>query len=103
MADQLDSLASEYGLRLVYRKAFNEILSEEKDTRDFGPLLGKMGVINPEGVSNMDEDQWEAASTSNLPPPGYPQSTWLIDRFVHGFCSGKVHVGTQELYISHHI
>lgn len=62
-----DRLASEYGLRLVYRKAFNEILSEEKDTRDFGPLLSRMGVINQDGVSNMDEDQWEAASTSDFP------------------------------------
>lgn len=50
-------------MRLVYKKSFNEILTEEKDTRDFGPLLGRMGVVNSEGVSNMDEDQWEAAST----------------------------------------
>jgi mRNA (guanine-N7-)-methyltransferase len=57
-------LAAEYGLQLVYKKAFNEILSEEQSSRDFGPLLAKMGVLNAEGASNMDGDQWEAASKS---------------------------------------
>jgi len=57
-------LAAEYGLQLVYKKAFNEILSEEQSSRDFGPLLAKMGVLNAEGASNMDEAQWEAASKS---------------------------------------
>ncbi|KIR55441.1 mRNA cap guanine-N7 methyltransferase [Cryptococcus gattii Ru294] len=56
------SLASESGLRLVYKKAFHEILQEEKDSRDFGPLLGKMGVLNEYGESAMDADQWEAAN-----------------------------------------
>lgn len=55
-------LASESGLRLIYKKAFHEILQEEKDSRDFGPLLGKMGVLNEYGESAMDADQWEAAS-----------------------------------------
>lgn len=59
-------LAYEYGLTLRYKKAFNEILSEEQGSRDFGPLLGRMGVINDQGVSTMDEDQWEAASSSSL-------------------------------------
>ena len=35
-------LAAEYRLRLVYNKAFNEVLEEEQSSRDFGPLLGKM-------------------------------------------------------------
>lgn len=55
-------MASESGLRLIYKKAFHEILQEEKDSRDFGPLLGKMGVLNEYGESAMDADQWEAAS-----------------------------------------
>jgi hypothetical protein len=57
-------LASEYGLHLVYKKSFSEILDEEQTSRDFGPLLAKMGVLDQQGVSNMDEDQWEAASKS---------------------------------------
>lgn len=67
------SLAGEYGLSLVYKKAFHEILAEEQSSRDFGPLLGKMGVVNQDGASNMDEDQWEAASTSSL--------IWIVTRF----------------------
>ncbi len=52
----------EYGLRVVYKKAFNEVLQTEQSSRDFGPLLGKMGVVNQQGESAMDADQWEAAS-----------------------------------------
>ena len=57
-------LAREYKLRLVYKKAFSEVLAEEQESRDFGPLLGKMGVVNAQGESAMNEDQWEAASES---------------------------------------
>jgi mRNA (guanine-N7-)-methyltransferase len=57
-------LAHEYGLRLIYKKAFHEVLAEEQDSRDFGVLLKKMGVVNEEGASAMDGDQWEAASKS---------------------------------------
>jgi len=39
-------------------------LTEEQSSRDFGPLLGKMGVVNTSGESAMDADQWEAASES---------------------------------------
>ncbi|WVQ74535.1 hypothetical protein IAR50_004136 [Cryptococcus sp. DSM 104548] len=60
--ENFESLAAEYNLRLVYKREFHEILSEEKDTRDFGPLLGKMGVLNEYGESAMDGDQWEAAN-----------------------------------------
>lgn len=56
------SLANEYKLRLVYKKAFHEVLTEEQNSRDFGGLLRKMGVINEIGASAMDGDQWEAAS-----------------------------------------
>lgn len=66
--DRADSrrLAMEYGFRLIYRKPFNEILADEQSSRDFGPLLGRMGVVNDRGESAMDADQWEAASTSFL-------------------------------------
>lgn len=61
-ADDPGSLAAEYRLRLIYKKQFNDILTEEAPSRDFGPLLGKMGVLNEHGESMMDGDQWEAAS-----------------------------------------
>ncbi|OCF58016.1 hypothetical protein L486_04043 [Kwoniella mangroviensis CBS 10435] len=60
------NLAMEYRLRLIYKKPFHDILQEEKESRDFGPLLGKMGVVNDQGESSMDEDQWEAASECKL-------------------------------------
>lgn len=52
----------EYGLRLVYKKPFHQVLAEEQDSADFGLLLQRMGVVNPQGESAMDADQWEAAS-----------------------------------------
>ena len=58
------SLALEYRLKLIYKKPFNEVLQEEQSSRDFGPLLVKMGVVNRDGESAMDADQWEAASGS---------------------------------------
>ncbi|BEJ14265.1 hypothetical protein CspHIS471_0400320 [Cutaneotrichosporon sp. HIS471] len=60
--DNFVALAREYGLELVYQKTFNDILQEEQTSREFGPLLGKMGVINENGESAMDADQWEAAN-----------------------------------------
>lgn len=60
--DNFVDLAGEYGLDLEYRKTFNDVLQEEQGSRDFGPLLGKMGVINEHGESAMDSDQWEAAN-----------------------------------------
>ena len=58
------SLAEEYGLELVYKEPFANILAQEQESRDFGGLLTKMGVLNYQGESAMDADQWEAASRS---------------------------------------
>lgn len=58
------SLAEEYGLELVYKEPFANILAQEQESRDFGGLLTKMGVLNHQGESAMDADQWEAASKS---------------------------------------
>ncbi|KAL7419707.1 mRNA cap guanine-N7 methyltransferase [Cryptotrichosporon argae] len=60
--DNFVSLALEYGLHLVYKKTFNDVLQDEQGSRDFGPLLAKMGVLNDRGESAMDADQWEAAN-----------------------------------------
>ena len=79
----MSRLAGEYGLRLVYKKRFHEVLEEEQSSRDFGPLLKKMGVLNDLGESSMDEDQWEAASKSG----GCPTESVRADaRLVHGIC-----------------
>jgi hypothetical protein len=34
----------------------------EKEHREYGPLLQRMKVVTADGESQMDEDQWEAAS-----------------------------------------
>lgn len=60
--DNFVDLAREYGLEVIYRKTFNDVLQEEQHDREFSQLLTRMGVINSDGESSMDGDQWEAAS-----------------------------------------
>jgi hypothetical protein len=55
-------MASEYQLKLLYKAEFHDIYAEHSDHREFGPLLRKMKVVDEQGESQMDEDQWEAAS-----------------------------------------
>jgi len=76
-------LAGEYGLRLIYKKRFHEVLEEEQSSRDFGPLLKKMGVLNDLGESSMDEDQWEAASEFGSCAA---RDAGTDARLVHGIC-----------------
>lgn len=56
-------LASEYGLEVVYKKDFHQIFEEHHEHAEFAPLLQRMHVVDANGESQMDEDQWEAAST----------------------------------------
>lgn len=60
-------MASEYHLKLVYKKPFNEIYDEEQANPEFKSLLTRMNVIDSAGASAMDAEQWEAASEL-LPP-----------------------------------
>ena len=55
-------MASEYNLELKYRKEFHHVFAEFGDHSEFGPLMQRMKVVNPDGESQMDELQWEAAS-----------------------------------------
>jgi len=55
-------LASEYGLVEEYRKDFADLLNDERDHEVYGPLLRRMKVVDADGQSDMDEEQWEAAS-----------------------------------------
>ena len=55
-------MASEYKLRLLYRAEFHDIYAEHSEHPEFGPLLQRMKVVDAQGESQMDEDQWEAAS-----------------------------------------
>ncbi|KZT44117.1 guanine-N(7)-methyltransferase [Sistotremastrum suecicum HHB10207 ss-3] len=60
--DNFVELAKEYGLHLLIRKEFHEVFQEEQEHADYGPLLKRMKVVDAQGVSQMDEDQWEAAN-----------------------------------------
>ncbi|KAH8102839.1 guanine-N(7)-methyltransferase [Cristinia sonorae] len=54
--------AAEYGLHPVYMKQFHEVFAENQPHEEFGPLLVRMKVVDANGESQMDEDQWEAAN-----------------------------------------
>ncbi|KAI0035963.1 mRNA capping enzyme-domain-containing protein [Vararia minispora EC-137] len=55
-------LAAEYRLYPVYKKEFHEVFEEFKDHPEFEPLLQRMKVVDGNGETDMDEDQWEAAN-----------------------------------------
>jgi mRNA (guanine-N7-)-methyltransferase len=59
-------MASDYGLECVYREEFHQVFNEHQDHPEFRPLMLRMGVMDDQGESAMDEDQWEAASESFL-------------------------------------
>ncbi|KZT09419.1 uncharacterized protein LAESUDRAFT_722386 [Laetiporus sulphureus 93-53] len=60
--DNFIKLAAEYGLRCVYKKEFHQVFEEHHTHPEFGPLLERMKVVDADGESQMDEDQWEAAN-----------------------------------------
>lgn len=55
-------MAKEYGLFVKYKEEFHEVFSENQEHPEFGPLMLRMKVVDANGESSMDEDQWEAAS-----------------------------------------
>ncbi|TFK54847.1 guanine-N(7)-methyltransferase [Heliocybe sulcata] len=55
-------LAKEYNLHPVYRKEFHEVFQENQEDKEFGPLMVRMKVVDQNGESHMNEDQWEAAN-----------------------------------------
>lgn len=57
-----DSLAGEYGLKLLYHATFHELFEAHREDPEFSKLLERMKVVTPEGESELTEEQWEAAS-----------------------------------------
>lgn len=55
-------MATEYGLDLKYKEEFHEVFEEHQEHPEFGPLMVRMKVVETNGESSMNEDQWEAAS-----------------------------------------
>ncbi|KAI8998984.1 mRNA capping enzyme-domain-containing protein [Trametes punicea] len=60
--DNFVQLAAEYGLHPIYKKEFHDIFEEHHEHDEFGQLLQRMHVVDANGESQMDEDQWEAAN-----------------------------------------
>ncbi|KAF5331166.1 hypothetical protein D9619_005979 [Psilocybe cf. subviscida] len=60
--DNFVQMAADYGLHLVYKEEFHQVFEEHQDHPEFKPLLVRMKVVDNEGASAMDEDQWEAAN-----------------------------------------
>jgi len=60
--DNFVQLAQEHDLHLVEKKEFHDLFQEEQDHKDYAPLLKRMKVVDDQGDSQMDEDQWEAAN-----------------------------------------
>jgi mRNA (guanine-N7-)-methyltransferase len=60
--DNFVQMASEYGLSPIYKEEFHQVFEENQEHPEFKPLLEKMKVVDLDGASAMDEDQWEAAN-----------------------------------------
>ncbi|KAG6821167.1 hypothetical protein H0H93_005387 [Arthromyces matolae] len=60
--DNFVELAAEYDLYPVYKEEFHHVFSEHQEHQEFGPLMVRMKVVDANGESAMDEDQWEAAN-----------------------------------------
>ncbi|KAF5386724.1 hypothetical protein D9615_001830 [Tricholomella constricta] len=55
-------MAAEYDLYPVYKEEFHQVFAEHQEHPEFGPLMVRMKVVDANGESSMDEDQWEAAN-----------------------------------------
>ncbi|KAI9510407.1 mRNA capping enzyme-domain-containing protein [Russula earlei] len=55
-------IAAEFGLHPLYRKEFHEVFEEFQEHHEFKPLLQRMNVVDANGETEMDDDQWEAAN-----------------------------------------
>lgn len=55
-------LALEYDLHCTFCADFQQIFSEERQDAHFAELLTRMKVVDAQGDTEMNMDQWEAAS-----------------------------------------
>lgn len=62
-------MAAEYDLHPIFKREFHEMFEDEHEHPEFGPLMERMKVRDRDGASQMDEDQWEAASEFSPPLP----------------------------------
>ena len=62
----LHRLAAEYELHVVYKEDFHDVFQENQEIPEFQQLMVRMKVVDANGESAIDEEQWEAASACNL-------------------------------------
>ncbi|KAF9476055.1 hypothetical protein BDN70DRAFT_907820 [Pholiota conissans] len=60
--ETFERMAADHGLDLLYKKEFHQVFEEHQDNPEFKSLLVRMKVVDEDGASAMDEDQWEAAN-----------------------------------------
>ncbi|KDR73440.1 hypothetical protein GALMADRAFT_609653 [Galerina marginata CBS 339.88] len=60
--DNFVQMAAEHGLFPIYKEEFHQVFQEHQEIPEFKSLLVRMKVVDDEGASAMDEDQWEAAN-----------------------------------------
>jgi len=60
--DNFVRMAAEYGLSLVFKEEFHQVFADNQQHEEFGPLMVRMKVVDANGGSSMNEEQWEAAN-----------------------------------------
>ncbi|KIJ17357.1 hypothetical protein PAXINDRAFT_168048 [Paxillus involutus ATCC 200175] len=60
--DNFVGIAAEYSLHPIYKEEFHQIFAEHSEQEEFKELMVRMKVVDSNGESAMDEDQWEAAN-----------------------------------------
>lgn len=60
--DMFTNLAEEYGLECSFKADFQMIFKEERNDKHFATLLSRMKVVDKNGDTEMNMDQWEACS-----------------------------------------
>ncbi|KAF9227991.1 hypothetical protein BS17DRAFT_747026 [Gyrodon lividus] len=60
--DNFVGIAAEYSLYPIYKEEFHQIYEEHSRKEEFKELMVRMKVVDANGESAMDEDQWEAAN-----------------------------------------
>jgi len=58
--DNFVQMAAEYKLFPIYKEEFHHVFQEHQEL--YKPLMVRMKVVDDNGESSMDEDQWEAAN-----------------------------------------
>jgi mRNA (guanine-N7-)-methyltransferase len=59
-------MAAEYGLYPTYKEQFHAVFTEHSNMPEFKSLMVRMKVVDANGESTIDEDQWDATSTPYL-------------------------------------